>query len=29
MMAVVLDINGRIQRKSRNCVKQDLMIDEI
>ena len=29
MMAAVLDINGRIRRKSRSCTKQDLMIDEV
>ena len=28
-MTAVLDINGRIRRKSQNCMKQDLMIDEI
>ena len=28
-MAAVLDINGRIRRKSQSCTKQDLMIDEI
>ena len=29
MMAVVLDINGGIWRKSRSCTKQDLMVDNI
>ena len=29
VMAAVLDIDGRIRRKSQSCTKQDLMIDEI
>ena len=29
VMAAVLDINGRIRRKSRRCTGQDLMINKI